>query len=85
MKIPHQINSISSMFQIFFTDEPVVDYTTAKKADMIKFKKLFQVLLKNGIFIAPSQFETIFLSYEHSKDDIGKTISAYERALKAVK
>ena len=85
MKIPHQINSISSMFQIFFTDVPVVDYSSAKKADMLKFKKLFEVLLKNGIFIAPSQFETIFLSYEHSKDDIQKTISAYEKALKAVK
>ncbi|MDE1769884.1 MAG: glutamate-1-semialdehyde 2,1-aminomutase [Thaumarchaeota archaeon] len=85
MKIPHQINSISSMFQIFFTDDPVVDYTTAKKADMIKFKKLFEVLLKNGVFIAPSQFETVFLSYEHSKDDIGKTVNAYEKALKAVK
>lgn len=85
MKIPHQINSISSMFQIFFTDDPVVDYSSAKKSDMIKFKKLFEVLLKNGIFIAPSQFETVFLSYEHSKDDIRKTISAYEKALKAVK
>lgn len=85
MKIPHQINSISSMFQIFFTDKPVVDYTSAKKADMIKFKKLFEVLLKSGIFIAPSQFETVFLSYEHSKDDIKKTITAYEKALKAVK
>jgi len=85
MKIPHQINSISSMFQIFFTNDPVVDYSSAKKSDMIKFKKLFEVLLKNGIFIAPSQFETVFLSYEHSKDDMRKTISAYEKALKAVK
>ena len=85
MKIPHQINSISSMFQIFFTNDPVVDYSSAKKSDMIKFKKLFEALLKNGIFIAPSQFETVFLSYEHSKDDIRKTISAYEKALKAVK
>ncbi|MFI5416156.1 MAG: glutamate-1-semialdehyde 2,1-aminomutase [Nitrososphaerales archaeon] len=85
MKIPHQINSISSMFQIFFTDDPVVDYSSAKKSDMIKFKKLFEVLLKNGIFIAPSQFETVFLSYEHSKDDMRKTISAFEKALKAVK
>ena len=85
MKIPHQINSISSMFQIFFSNDPVVDYSSAKKADLIKFKKLFEVLLKNGIFIAPSQFETVFLSYEHSKDDIQKTISAYEKALKMVK
>jgi glutamate-1-semialdehyde 2,1-aminomutase len=85
MKIPHQINSISSMFQIFFTNDPVVDYSSAKKADMIKFKKLFEVLLKNGVFIAPSQFETVFLSYEHSKDDVRKTITVYEKALKAVK
>jgi glutamate-1-semialdehyde 2,1-aminomutase len=85
MKIQHQINSISSMFQIFFTDTPVVDYTSAKKADMMKFKKLFELLLKNGIFIAPSQFETVFLSYEHSEDKIKKTITAYEKALKAVK
>ncbi|HZS74730.1 MAG TPA: glutamate-1-semialdehyde 2,1-aminomutase, partial [Candidatus Nitrosotalea sp.] len=56
MKIPHEINSISSMFQIFFTGEPVVDYSSAKKSDMIKFKKLFETLLKNGVFIAPSQF-----------------------------
>jgi glutamate-1-semialdehyde 2,1-aminomutase len=85
MKITHQINSISSMFQLFFTDKPVVDYSSAKKADMVKFKKLFETLLKNGVFIAPSQFETIFLSYEHSEDDIQKTITAYEKALKAVK
>ena len=85
MKIPHQINSISSMFQIFFTNEPVVNYSSAKKADMVKFKKLFEVLLKNEIFIAPSQFETVFLSYAHSKDDVKKTVSGYEKALKAVK
>ena len=85
MKISHQINSISSMFQIFFTDKPVIDYTSAKKSDMMKFKKLFEVLLKNGIFIAPSQFETVFLSYEHSEDQIKKTINAYEKALKVVK
>jgi glutamate-1-semialdehyde 2,1-aminomutase len=85
MKIPHQINSISSMFQIFFTDEPVVNYSSAKKSDMVKFKKLFEALLKNEIFIAPSQFETVFLSYAHSKDDIQETIAAYEKALRAVK
>ncbi|MDE1843455.1 MAG: glutamate-1-semialdehyde 2,1-aminomutase, partial [Thaumarchaeota archaeon] len=85
MKISHQINSISSMFQIFFTDKPVVDYTSAKKSDMKMFKKLFETLLKNGVFIAPSQFETVFLSYAHSNEDLNKTIYAYEKALKAVK
>lgn len=85
MKIPHQINSISSMFQIFFTDDKVVDYSSAKKADMLKFKKLFETLLKNKVFIAPSQFETVFLSYAHSNDDIKDTMSSYEKALQAVK
>ncbi|MGI0046666.1 MAG: glutamate-1-semialdehyde 2,1-aminomutase [Nitrosotalea sp.] len=85
MGIGHQINSISSMFQIFFTDKQVVNYSTAKAADAAKFKKLFNGLLKNGVFIAPSQFETVFLSSAHTDKDIKKTITAYEKALKMVK
>jgi len=85
LKIPHQINFISSMFQVFFTDKPVKDYGSAKKADAKKFKKLFATLLKNGVFVAPSQFETVFLSSAHTTDDLHKTIEAYEKSLKAVK
>ena len=85
LKIPHQINFISSMFQIFFTDKPVHDYSSAKKADAKKFKKLFATLLKNGVFVAPSQFETVFLSYAHTTGDLHKTLEAYEKSLKAVK
>ncbi|PIN97221.1 MAG: aspartate aminotransferase family protein, partial [Nitrosopumilus sp. CG10_big_fil_rev_8_21_14_0_10_33_7] len=47
-------NFVSSMFQIFFTDKPVVDYRSSKNADAKKFKKMFSALLKKGIFIAPS-------------------------------
>ena len=85
MNIPHQINFTSSMLQIFFTDKPVVDYTTSKNADAKKFKKMFQTLLKNGIFIAPSQFEVVFLSDAHTENDLNKTLDAYEIALKSVK
>ena len=85
MKISHQINSTSSMFQIFFTDKPVTDYISSKNADAKKFKKMFDVLLKNGVFIAPSQFEVVFLSDAHTKDDLSNTINAYEIALKTVK
>jgi len=85
LKIPHQINFISSMFQIFFTDKPVTDYRSAKRADAKKFKKLFNALLKNGVFIAPSQFETVFLSDSHTIPDLQKTIDAYHKSLKAVK
>jgi len=85
LRIPHQINFISSMFQIFFTDRTVKDYTSAKKSDAKKFKKLFATLLKNGVFVAPSQFETVFLSYAHTTNDLHKTIEAYEKSLRAVK
>jgi len=85
MNIPHQINFTSSMLQIFFTDKPVVDYTTSKNADAKKFKKMFHTLLKNGIFIAPSQFEVVFLSDAHTENDLNKTLDAYGIALKSVK
>ncbi|MCV0372110.1 MAG: glutamate-1-semialdehyde 2,1-aminomutase [Nitrosarchaeum sp.] len=85
LKIPHQINSISSMFQIFFTTEPVVNYQTSKNADSKKFQKLFRSLLRQGIFIAPSQFEVVFLSDSHTSADLNRTLDAYEVALKSVK
>jgi glutamate-1-semialdehyde 2,1-aminomutase len=85
MKIRHQINFKSSMFQIFFTDQPVTDYKSSKRADVKKFQKLFSVLLKKGIFIAPSQFEVVFLSDAHTQEDLKYTITAYESALKSVK
>lgn len=85
MRIPHQLNHISSMFQIFFSDSPVIDYKTSKKSDTKKFHKFFHHLLKQGIFIPPSQFETAFFSYSHTPDDIEKTIDAYRHALKMVK
>ena len=85
MNIPHQINFTSSMLQIFFTTKPVVDYTTSKNADSKKFKKMFYTLLKNGIFIAPSQFEVVFLSDAHTENDLNKTLDAYDVALKSVK
>jgi len=85
LKIPHQINSIGSMFQIFFANKPVKDFSSSKKANQKKFKELFFSLLKSGIFIAPSQFETVFLSDAHTNSDITKTINEYSNALKRVK
>ena len=85
MKIPHQINFTASMFQIFFTNKPVIDYKTSKKANGKKFQKLFKTLLKQGVFIPPSQFEVVFLSDAHTEDDLNKTLDAYHTALKSVK
>ncbi len=85
MGIPHQINSAASMFQIFFTNKPVIDYKTSKNADAKKFQKMFKTLLKKGIFIAPSQFEVVFLSDAHTENDLNNTLDAYHAALKSVK
>ena len=85
LRIPHQINFTSSMFQIFFTNNPVTDYTSSKNADAKKFQKMFKNLLKNGIFIAPSQFEVVFLSDAHKQTDLNHTLDIYQKALKSVK
>ncbi len=85
MGIPHQINFTSSMFQIFFTNKPVIDYKTSKNANYNKFQKMFKILLKKGIFIAPSQFEVVFLSDAHTENDLNKTLDAYHAAFKSVK
>lgn len=79
------INSIGSMFQIFFTQDKVRDEASAKKADAVKFRKLFDELLKRNVFIPPSQFETCFVSYAHEEEDIDKTVEAYGEAFKKIK
>lgn len=84
-KIPHQINFTSSMMQIFFSQKPVTDYASSMGADAKKFTKLFSELLKNGIFVAPSQFEVAFFSDAHSQTDLNKALDAYDAALKVVK
>jgi len=78
-----QVVNITSMFQIFFSSEPVVDYNSAKLADTKKFYAYFHELLKQGVFIPPSQFETCFLSVAHVEGDLEKTINAFDNALRA--
>lgn len=81
------VNSIGSMFQIFFTEKPIKRYQDVKaSADIGKFSKLFKTLLYDGdIFIPPSQYETCFISTSHNEEDIEKTIEGYENALSMVK
>jgi glutamate-1-semialdehyde 2,1-aminomutase len=80
-KLPTQVHSISSMYQIFFTNQPVTDYTDAKFSNIKMFNAYFQELLKQGVFIPPSQFEACFTSTAHSHDDIQYTIEAFDKAL----
>ena len=76
-----QINHVASMFQVFFTEKPVYDYKTAKTVDNKKFMMYQRKLLDKGIFVPPSQWETCFLSTEHSEQDIEKTIEVAEETI----
>jgi glutamate-1-semialdehyde 2,1-aminomutase len=78
------INRVGSMFTCFFTDRKVKDFESAKTSDTTRFGKYFQSMLKNGVNLAPSQFEAAFLSLSHSKADINKTIEAARKSLKGL-
>lgn len=80
-----QINHVASMFQVFFTEKPVYDYKTAKTADNKIFMLYQRRLLDKGIFIPPSQWETCFLSSEHSEQDIERTIEVAEETINLLK
>ena len=84
MNLNCALNSIGSMFQLFFTSEKVRDDAGTRKANTITFRRLFDELLKQDIFIPPSQFETCFVSYAHTEDDIDKTIEAYCQAFRRI-
>ena len=79
-----QVTSIASMFQVFFSSNPVIDYAGTKTCDTQKFSVYFHELLKQGVFVPPSQFETCFLSTAHTQQDIEQTITAFDDALRKV-
>ena len=78
------LNSIGSMFQLFFSNRPIKDYESVKSTNAQSFSKLFKGLLDKNIFIPPSSYETCFISTLHNEEDIEKTIDAYETALSMV-
>lgn len=77
-----RINTVSSMFTIFFTNSEVYDYSSAKKADTSAYGRFFHAMLKRGIYLAPSNFEANFLSIAHTDEDIDITLKACSSALR---
>ncbi len=75
---------VGSMFCTFFTDQPVVDYSSAKTADTGRFARFFQAMLEQGVYLAPSQFEAAFLSLAHGAEEIEQTIAAARSAFAQV-
>jgi glutamate-1-semialdehyde 2,1-aminomutase len=81
-KIPLQINRVGSQMTFFFTAQKVKDYEGALKTNRDRFGKFFLGLLEEGVYLAPSPFEALFLSIAHSPSDINKTISAAYKVFK---
>ncbi len=78
-----QVNGVGSMFQVFFTDKPVVDYRSAKTSKRDLYHKFFQSLLQSHVFVPPSQFETCFLSTSHTAEQIEDSLAAIGIAFRA--
>ena len=72
------VNQIGSLMSIFFTPDAVEDYDSAVKSDTKKYAEYFGHMLDNGIYIAPSQFEAMFVSDAHTNEDINRTIEVME-------
>lgn len=73
--LPYKVTGIGSLSCIFFTDQEVTDYTSAKTSDTAEFAKYFNHMLSRGNYFGPSQFESIFVSAAHTKENIDKTLT----------
>lgn len=80
-----QTPQAGSMFGIFFSAREVTNYDESAAANQEMFRKFFFAMLEQGIYLAPSQFETLFMSAAHSDEDLEKTISAAKIAFEACK
>ncbi|MDA3842927.1 MAG: glutamate-1-semialdehyde 2,1-aminomutase [Candidatus Kapabacteria bacterium] len=78
------MNRIGAMQCLFFTEEPVNNFADAIKSDCDKYGKYFREMLARGVYLAPAQFEALFVSTVHSKEDLDKTIAANRAALEIV-
>ncbi|HYF68557.1 MAG TPA: glutamate-1-semialdehyde 2,1-aminomutase [Ohtaekwangia sp.] len=80
----YTINQVGSMFTLFFTTASVTDFDSAKSSDTIKFGKYFQSMLQQGIYLAPSQFEAMFISTAITKDVVDLVLDANHNAIKQI-
>ena len=82
--VPVQFNQCGSMFCGYFTSQPVHNVADAMRSDRERFKKFFHGMLDAGVYLAPSQFESGFLSTAHTAADIEKTVSAAAKVLRTL-
>ncbi|MCH4476801.1 glutamate-1-semialdehyde-2,1-aminomutase [Staphylococcus haemolyticus] len=82
--VPITINRAGSMIGYFLNEGPVTNFEEANKSNLELFSQMYREMAKEGVFLPPSQFEGTFLSTAHSKDDIEKTIQAFDTALSRI-
>jgi len=81
---PYVINHLGSMLSLHFSEQPVTDFASAAAANNELFKKYFHAMLKRGVYLPPSAFESWFLNNALSKEDLDETIKATEESLKEI-
>lgn len=82
--LPIWVNSLGAMFSAFFTEEPVRDFKSASTSDVQLFGAFFRGMLERGVYLAPSQFEAVFLSTVHTEEDIQYTLEQARAVLKSL-
>lgn len=80
--IPLCLTGLGSMMCAFFTNQPVLNYDMAKTSDIEMFNSFFWSMNRQGVYIAPSQFEALFISLAHTDTDLDKTINAIDNSFK---
>jgi glutamate-1-semialdehyde 2,1-aminomutase len=81
---PVWVNALGAMFSIFFTEGPVKDYASACRSDVERFAKYFKGMLEHGIYLAPSQYEAVFLSTAHTDEDLDTTLDRARQVIKTL-
>jgi glutamate-1-semialdehyde 2,1-aminomutase len=79
--VPLQTQAMGGMFGFFFSETPVLNYQDALNSDVERFIRFFRSMLNQGIYLAPSAFESLFVSTAHSEKDLERTARAFRKSL----
>lgn len=82
--VPHRLQRVGSMWTLFFADQPVTDYDSAKKSDTARFGRFFWEMMDRGVYLPCSQFEAAFVSTAHTEEMVDQTIAAARESLAAL-
>ncbi len=82
--VPVQVNQVGSLLSVFFTETPVNSFAAAKRSDLDRFARYYRAMLSQGIYVAPAQFEAMFLCDEHTKEDLDQVLQGAEYVMSQV-